>query len=103
VREEIQGFLECVGSVVRNWRGLERASRGILEPVLVARDDGCEYCRQGHRKWDCELPDHGRVELDLREICGLEALPARELFQPQELYNSRPASLNIETSYGARK
>lgn len=63
VREEVQGFLEHVASVIPNFRGLEKASTGILEPVASGRTEGCEYCGEGHRNGNCELPEASEIGL----------------------------------------
>jgi hypothetical protein len=63
VREEIQGVLERVVFVIPNCRGLEKASRGVLEPVAEGRTEGCEHCGDGHRNGDCELPEPALIGL----------------------------------------
>ncbi|PMD46242.1 hypothetical protein L207DRAFT_628817 [Hyaloscypha variabilis F] len=68
VREEIQGILETIALVKPDWRGLERAITGIMEPVPAGRETGCEYCGKWHRNGDCQLEPGVTLIENLHEL-----------------------------------
>jgi len=56
-RQEIQGVVETLPRLVqlRNFRGLDRGSTGILDAVGEGEAE-CLYCEEKHRNGECRLP-----------------------------------------------